>query len=168
MLAGSFLATAERSNQIKIFIYLYDTTLGGYMEKKPSLLTPFDQMVTDEQLQMMKLFIPYLPENIRYLAGIYVKMTEFSKALSLHSYPYTKTFSERTILEEIQPYLPEEYRQFFEMFEIMQDMDLGAMMQGMDFCDMSNMFRAEKEDENERMDESSPTSESGSSETGAD
>lgn len=139
------------------------------MEKRPSLLlTPFDQMVTDEMLQMIKLFIPYLPENLRYLAGLYVKMTELSKALSLHSYPNASSISPNTILKDIQPYLPEESRQFFEMFEMMQDIDLSEMMQGMDFGDMSNMFQKEMEDEHERMDESSAAPGSRSGETGID
>lgn len=139
------------------------------MEKRSSiLLTPFDQLVTDDFLQMIKLFIPYLPENLRYLAGIYVKMTEFSNALSLRSYPKGTSWSNGSILKEIQPYMPEESQQFFEMFEMMQDMNLSEMMQGMDFGDLSSMFQTEKEEHNERMDESSPTPEFGSSETGAD
>lgn len=139
------------------------------MEKRSSLLlTPFDQMVTDELLQMIKLFIPYLPENLRYLAGIYVKMTEFRRTLAIHSYPGSSFAPTNSILEELLPYLPEESRQLFEMFEMMQDMDLSGMMQGMDFGDLSSMFQTEKEDKNERMDESSTTPESGSSETGID
>lgn len=139
------------------------------MEKRPSLLlTPFDQMVTDELLQMIKLFIPYLPENLRYLAGIYVKMTEFRRTLAIRSYPGCSFTPTNSILKELLPYLPEESRQFFEMFEMMQDMDLSGMMQGMDFGDLSNMFQTEREDENGRMDEPSTTSEPGSGETGTD
>lgn len=139
------------------------------MEKRPSLfLTPFDQMVTDELLQMIKLFIPYLPENLRYLAGIYVKMTEFRRTLAIRSYPGSFSSPTNSILKELLPYLPEESRQFFEMFEMMQDMDLSDMMHGMDFGDLSSMFQTEKEDENERMDEPSTTSEPRPGETGTD
>lgn len=139
------------------------------MEKKPPLLlTPFDQMVTDDFLQMIKLVIPYLPQNLQYLAGIYVKMTEFTNAAALRRYPTHKHLSMNSFLEEMQPYLPEETRSFFEMFEMMQNIDFSDIMQSMDFGDMSNMFETERKDENERMDESSTASEAGSGEAGAD
>lgn len=138
------------------------------MEKKPPLLlTPFDQMVTDDFLQMIKLVIPYLPQNLRYLAGIYVKMTEFTNAAALRRYPTSKRLSMDTFLDEMQPYLPEESRQFFEMFEMMQNIDFSDIMQSMDFGDISNMYESERNENDERMAEPPSTSESGSGETGA-
>lgn len=137
------------------------------MEKKPPLLlTPFDQMVTDDFLQMIKLVIPYLPQNLRYLAGIYVKMTEFTNAATLRRYPTNKKLSMDTFLDEMQPYLPEETRSFFEMFEMMQNIDFSDIMQSMDFGDISNMFESERNENDERMAESPATSESGPGETG--
>lgn len=144
------------------------------MEKKAQVpLTPFDRIVTDDFLQMIKILIPYLPPNMQRMAGIYVKMTELSYIISKPQFTYRRTPTMDSLLEEMQPYLPSEsrqmvseFQQFFEMFEMMQNIDLSNIMQSMDFGDMSNIFQTERNDDHERMDESSAASESGSDETG--
>lgn len=135
------------------------------MEKKPPLaLTPFDCYITNDFLQMIKILIPYLPSNIQRMAGIYVKMTEFSNAISKPEFHSQKTPSMDSLLKEMQPYLPSdsqqmisEFQQFFEMFEMMQNIDLNDIMQSMDFGDI---FQAERNDNHERMDESPRNEES--------
>ena len=44
------------------------------MEKKPPLvMTPFDESLTNDFLQLVKIILPYLPDHVQRIAGIYVK-----------------------------------------------------------------------------------------------
>ena len=46
------------------------------MEKKPPLvMTPFDESLTNDFLQLVKIILPYLPDHVQRIAGIYVKLT---------------------------------------------------------------------------------------------
>ena len=41
------------------------------MEKRPPLkMTPFDMMVTNEAIQMLKLMLPYMPPDFQRMAGM--------------------------------------------------------------------------------------------------
>ena len=130
-------------------------------------ITPYDRYVTDDFLQMIKILIPYLPPDFQRMAGIYVKFEEFSNAMRRPCFPESKTMAMNTILKEMQPYLPSdtrqtlsEFEQYFEMFEMMQNININDIMQSMDFGDIGNMFQSERKDEHERMDESSGNEES--------
>ena len=51
------------------------------MEKKPPLvMTPFDESLTNDFLQLVKIILPYLPDHVQRIAGIYVKLTELMNA----------------------------------------------------------------------------------------
>lgn len=42
------------------------------MEKKPPLvMTPFDESLTNDFLQLVKIILPYLPDHVQRIAGIY-------------------------------------------------------------------------------------------------
>ena len=45
--------------------------------KTPQKLTPLDLAVTDNNLQALKLLLPYVPSEIQPMLGIYVKFAEF-------------------------------------------------------------------------------------------
>ena len=54
------------------------------MEKKPPLvMTPFDESLTNDFLQLVKIILPYLPDHVQRIAGIYVKLTELYECLLL-------------------------------------------------------------------------------------
>ena len=56
------------------------------MEKKPPLvMTPFDESLTNDFLQLVKIILPYLPDHVQRIAGIYVKLTEKESNISLFS-----------------------------------------------------------------------------------
>ena len=47
------------------------------MEKKPPLvMTPFDESLTNDFLQLVKIILPYMPDQVQRIAGIYVKLTD--------------------------------------------------------------------------------------------
>ena len=55
------------------FTYIFITlNRGGHMEKKPPLvMTPFDESLTNDFLQLVKIILPYLPDHVQRIAGIY-------------------------------------------------------------------------------------------------
>ena len=152
------------------------------MEKKPPLvMTPFDESLTNDFLQLIKIILPYLPEPIQRMAGIYVKLTELMNAFYCFQPPYYHNRRGRlrnqekdpgSMFEAVAPYLSPEKREMFDSFSgVWQMME---MMKEMDFGDPANMadmmsgFQTERMDENERMDGASGSCESGSPEAGTD
>ena len=136
--------------------------------KTPQKLTPLDLAVTDNNLQALKLLLPYVPSEIQPMLGIYVKFAEFQNTLSYFRYftrsttSMHKTLSMENIIHDLKDYYPDEN---FEMMENMvQAMNMMEMMQGMNMDDMFNsmnmgdIFQAckqERKDNNGNMDESS-------------
>ena len=165
------------------------------MEKKPPLaMTPFDELLTNDFLQFIKIILPYLPDPFQRIAGIYVKLMELMNAFYCFQPPYYPNRRGRlrkqekdpgSMFEAVAPYLSPEKREMFDSFsgiwqmmEMMKDMDLedpanmADMINGFhaaqNMADMMNGFHAERMDENERMDGTSKACGSGSAETGAD
>ena len=59
------------------------------MEKKPPLvMTPFDESLTNDFLQLVKIILPYLPDHVQRIAGIYVKLAELMNAFYCFQPPY--------------------------------------------------------------------------------
>ena len=138
--------------------------------KEFNMMTPFDQLIATENLQMLKLFIPYTsPETQRFLA-VYVKFSELRHTLDffehfkkeLHAQDFEKKiFSPLDVLQEIRPYLPSQTSEtldtilnmisMMELFETFretsddsQDTDSGfnpmSMMKNMLTPEQQNMF----------------------------
>ena len=46
------------------------------MEKRPIFpMTQLDTLVTTQELQLMKLMLPYIPANMRGMLAVYIKFT---------------------------------------------------------------------------------------------
>lgn len=174
------------------------------MEKKPPLvMTPFDESLTNDFLQLIKIILPYLPEHLQRMAGIYVKLAELMNAFYCFQPPYYHIRRGRlwnqekdpgSMFEAVAPYLSPENREMFDSFsgvwqmmEMMKEMGFGDPANMADFMGVQNMadmisgfqaaqnmedtpneFHAERMDENERMDGTSGSCESGSAEAGTD
>ena len=117
------------------------------MEKKPPLvMTPFDESLTNDFLQLVKIILPYLPDHVQRIAGIYVKLTELMNAFYCFQPPYYHNRRGRlrkqekdpgSMFEAVVPYLSPEKREMFDSFSgIWQMME---MMKEMDFRDPANM-----------------------------
>lgn len=169
------------------------------MEKKPPYkMTPFDSLVTNELLQMIKLMLPYMPPRLQRMAGMYAKFSEFQNAIYYFQPPYyhsrsgrlrQKELSITSMFEDLTPYLSEDtaqmmdsFSQVMSMMEVMNAMG-GTEGSGMDFSEMAkqmltpeqqemfnmmNSFQSERTEHDERMDEQSGNEESGPGETGTD
>ena len=128
-------------------------------------LTPFDKLTSTSQLQMMKLFIPYVAPETRQMLAVYIKFTELQNAMKfftgpgvhLHSQDFEKqSQTPMQIFDEILPYMPDQISEQFEQIKGM--MDMMEMMQGQDLSDMFQMFAPETPENkggetDERMDE---------------
>lgn len=117
------------------------------MEKKPPLvMTPFDESLTNDFLQLVKIILPYLPDHVQRIAGIYVKLTELMNAFYCFQPPYYHNRRGRlrkqekdpgSMFEAVVPYLSPEKREMFDSFSgIWQMME---MMKEMDFGDPANV-----------------------------
>ena len=51
-------------------------------------MTPFDESLTNDFLQLVKIILPYLPDHVQRIAGIYVKLTELMNAFYCFQPPY--------------------------------------------------------------------------------
>lgn len=136
--------------------------------KTPQKLTPLDMAVTDNNLQALKLLLPYVPSEIQPMLGIYVKFTEFQNTLAYFRYfsrsSTHKNLSMENIIRDLKEYYPDEN---FDMMENMvQAMNMMEMMQGMNMnmddmfgsMNMGDIFQAfqqERKENDGNMDESS-------------
>lgn len=111
------------------------------MEKDlPGLMTPFDELVTTPELQIIKLLIPYAPASGRQsLAGM-VKFMELREALRLfrnrssglqaQMIPNDSTLSPTDILNSFRPYLGSKETAVLDMIiNIKEMMSVMEMMQ---------------------------------------
>ncbi len=97
----------------------------------PEKMTPFDQLISTQSLQILKLLIPYTPpENQRFLA-VYAKFLELQHTIdffqNFHSDVYSQDFKRETfspihIIQEIRPYISEQIAETFDTLMNMMDM----------------------------------------------
>lgn len=57
------------------------------MKEENDRMTPLDQMVNDDRLQMLKASVPYLPPKGQQFLSVYTKFREFQNTLSLMGQP---------------------------------------------------------------------------------
>ena len=76
----------------------------------PKPMTPFDEIVTNQKLQFMKILLPFFPINFIKTFAFYIKFIELQNTL-LHFPHIINQLSSITqiqssdILEEIRPYM---------------------------------------------------------------
>lgn len=81
-------------------------------ETNVTQLTPFDAMVSQESMQLMKASLPYLPVNMQRMLAIYAKFTELTNTISyfrqmtpeLQMMSSPKAMQPLDLLNEIKPY----------------------------------------------------------------
>ena len=107
------------------------------------VMTPFDQYISTESLQMTKLLIPFLPPRSQRMMAVYVKFMEFQHTLSSFRNMRQKSGSPEDILDGIKPYLSqsnlESVDQMMNMMSMMNMMQEMQNMSDMDFDPMSMM-----------------------------
>lgn len=102
------------------------------MEHTPQ--TPFDHLVVPQQLQMMKLLLPYISTSNQSMLGIFIKFLELQHTIQYFQNPRSllkmqafekKEFSFINILEEFLPYLdPKQGEMIHNMLNALQMMEM--------------------------------------------
>ena len=112
------------------------------MEQTPlKPMTPFDCLVTPDELYMLKLMLPYTPANMQRLLAIFIKFLELR-----HTIDYFQGFpscSHENLLHELKPYMSKSEQETMEQMEsMMNKMDMVQSMQsaGSDGQELFSMF----------------------------
>ena len=129
-------------------------------EKTPKPMTPFDELVTPPQLQMLKLFLPYTPASNQQFLGVFIKFQELQQTISffqnfendLHSQAFGsgQAPSMMEMLQELRPYLPQQQAEMMDTFlnmmnimEMMQMFQESSQGQENGFSDTDSGFSSE-------------------------
>ena len=109
------------------------------MEKRPPRpMTPFDELVSSPQLQMIKLLLPYVPVSGRRLLAALVKFLELRRAVRVFNGPaaselgYSAEDASKpwNLIENIKPYLDPKEAEMMETVMNMKDiLSMAEMMQ---------------------------------------
>lgn len=145
------------------------------------MMTPFDQYISTQSLQMIKLLIPFMPPQSQRMIAVYVKFLEFQHTLSFFRNMRQRSSSPEDIFDGLKPYLsPSDLESFDQMQNMMNMMSMMQEMQNMsdmDFDPMSmmGMFAQEEHTEPQKegetidgLDEQSSTKRYGPDKIGAD
>jgi len=110
-------------------------------KKQHRLMTPFDNLISSNQLQMIKLLLPYTPPSNQRFLAIFVKYLELKNTLDyfkkfetdLHMQELSSTPpSMLEILEEIHPYMEEAQSEMVSsILDMMNMMEMAKDMQNM-------------------------------------
>lgn len=93
-------------------------------------MTPFDEYISDQSLQMVKLLIPFLPPKSQRTVAIYVKFLELRHTLSFFRNMKQTASSPEDIIDTLKPYLsPEDLNSFDQMQNMMGMMSMMQEMQ---------------------------------------
>ena len=136
-------------------------------EPQEQKMTPFDQMISDDNLQLLKASIPYAPVKMQGFLSVLVKAKELETVLSLTRKKSSVQMKSQEIpdssftdmLSDIGRYTSGSMKEMFdgisqamsmfEMFQNLQDMDMSNMdMSNMNFKDMFQGFSTGDSEEN--------------------
>ena len=134
-----------------------------------NVMTPFDQYISTQSLQMTKLMIPFLPPKTQRIMAIYVKFFELKHTLSFFKNMQQCSPSTDDILRTLKPYINssdlESFDQMMNMMNMMKEMsdmpfDPTEMMMGM-FTQENHNVTQEEGEKDDGLDERSKASEHG-------
>ena len=92
-------------------------------------MTPFDEYISNQSLQMMKLVIPFLPPHNQRMFAVYIKFLELRHTLSYFRGMRQKEHSPENIFDAIKPYMSASDSEAFD--QMMNMMSMMSMMQEM-------------------------------------
>ena len=119
-------------------------------------MTPFDQYISNQSLQMTKLLIPFLPPQSQRMIAVYVKFLEFHHTISFFRNMRQNASSPEDIFDGLKPYLsPSDLESFDQMQNMMNMMSMMQEMQnmsdmGFDPMSMMGMFAQEEHTESQK------------------
>ena len=86
-------------------------------------VTAFDTLYTSNQLQMLKIVLPYMQDTMQRFIAIYIKLNELMIAFhfSSGSYPVKKETDLTGMLRYLSPYLSDSEKEMMNQFSSMQE-----------------------------------------------
>jgi len=93
------------------------------------IMTPFDQYISTESMQMTKLLIPFLPPTSQRMMAVYVKFLEFRYTFSAFRNMRQQEKTPEDILNSIRPYMSSSEADSLD--QMMSMMSMMSMMQEM-------------------------------------
>ena len=86
-------------------------------------ITAFDTLYTSNQLQMLKIVLPYMQETMQRFIAIYIKLNELMIAFhfSSGSYPVKRETDMTGMLRYLSPYLSDSEKEMVNQFSSMQE-----------------------------------------------
>ena len=96
------------------------------------MMTPFDQYISNQSLQMIKLLIPFMPPTAQRMMAVYVKFLEFRYTLSSFHTMKQNMNSPEDIFNSLKPYMSSsDMDSFDQMMNMMSMMSMAQEMQNM-------------------------------------
>lgn len=86
-------------------------------------VTAFDTLYTSNQLQMLKIVLPYMQDTMQRFIAIYIKLNELMIAFhfSSGSYPVKRETDMTGMLRYLSPYLSDSEKEMMNQFSSMQE-----------------------------------------------
>ena len=90
-------------------------------------ITAFDTLYTSNQIQMLKIVLPYMQEQMQRFIAIYIKFSElmialrFAKSINEGTLPTRKEADISTLLKYLSPYLSDSEKEMMNQFSSMQE-----------------------------------------------
>lgn len=86
-------------------------------------VTAFDTLYTSNQLQMLKIVLPYMQKTMQRFIAIYIKLNELMIAFhfSSGSYPVKRETDMTGMLRYLSPYLSDSEKEMMNQFSSMQE-----------------------------------------------
>ena len=90
-------------------------------------MTPFDEAMLPKELQMLKVFLPFLPVSLQKILAIYIKWIEFCNVIDYYNRnpPVQLAPENNNLMKCIKSLLPpEEQAQMEQISDLFDNMDL--------------------------------------------
>ena len=117
-------------------------------------MTPFDQYISTESLQMTKLLIPFLPPQTQRMMAVYVKFLEFKHTMSFFQGMRQAAQSMDAILSSLKPYMSSSDAESFDQMMNMMSMMHEMQDMNVDLSSMMGMFAQDDNNESQKEGES--------------
>ena len=90
-------------------------------QNPPKLMTPFDCQTTPQWLYMLKLMLPYTPDNLQHSLAVFIRFQEMQYTMKYFN-KCSKKHSHNTVLHDIKPYMDSSTQEMMEQMESMMSM----------------------------------------------
>lgn len=108
-------------------------------QNPPKLMTPFDRTTTPDWLYMIKLMLPYTPENFQHSLAVFIRFQEMQYTLRYFQ-GFSKKKGSNNIMNDLKPYMEPSAQEMMEQMESMMSMMEMVQMMNENASDNSEGF----------------------------